>query len=208
MGNDDNGIFEIHQIVFQPAHGFDVEVIGRLVEKKDVGVSEKRLRQQYADLLFRVELAHGGIMKFLRNLQGVEELSRLIFGVIAVHFRKFAFEFGGTDSVLFRKVRIGIQGVLFVHDVHEVFIAEHDGAEHRLFIVHILVLLQNGHTLVFIQRDISLLRFYFARKDFKKSRFSRAVGAYDAVTIPFREFKVDVLKQFFAAVLKAYARNL
>ena len=71
MRNDDDGVFEIHQIVFQPAHRLDVEVIGRLVQKQHVGIAEERLRQKDAHLLLRIEIGHRGIMQIFGNLQSI-----------------------------------------------------------------------------------------------------------------------------------------
>ena len=158
--------------------------------------------------MFRVEIAHQRIMKRLGNFKRVEKLTRLVFGVVAVHFRKFAFKLGGADTVLFGKIGIGIQGVLFVHNIDQTFVAAHNGAEHRFVVVHILILLQYRHTFVFIQRNVSLLRLDLARKHLQKCGFSRAVCADNSVAVALGEFQINVFEQFFAAVLKAYARDL
>ena len=40
MRNNDNGIFEINQELFQPCDGIKIQVVGRFVQKQDIGVSE------------------------------------------------------------------------------------------------------------------------------------------------------------------------
>lgn len=103
MGNNDDGVFKIHQIIFQPPHRADVEVVRRLVEEQDVGISEQCLREQDADFLFCVQPGHRGIMQFFGDFQRVEKLLGLKFRVITVHFGEFAFQLRRPDAVLFRK---------------------------------------------------------------------------------------------------------
>ncbi len=38
MRNDDRRAFPLRQIIFEPFDGFDIEVIGRLVEQQQIGI--------------------------------------------------------------------------------------------------------------------------------------------------------------------------
>ena len=40
MGYHDNGIFKVNQKLFQPCNGVQIQVVGRLVQKQDVRISE------------------------------------------------------------------------------------------------------------------------------------------------------------------------
>ena len=194
MRNDDDGVFELHQIIFQPAHRLDIQIVCRLVQQKKVGISEQRLRQKYFYFLFRVQFSHQNIVIFVRNIQLVEKHFRLALGLPAVQFGKFAFQFGSAQAVFFRKIRFRIERVLFVHDLDQPLVSEHDGTDHGLRVERVLVLHQNGHPFVFIQTDLALIGFDLARKHLQKRGFSRAVGADDAVTIPFGELYIDVFE--------------
>ena len=46
MGYDDNGILEVDQELLKPLDRIEVQVVGRLVEKKDVRVSEQALARR------------------------------------------------------------------------------------------------------------------------------------------------------------------
>ena len=141
MRYDDNRVFEIHQIIFQPAHRFDIEVVRRLVQKQHVGVSEQCLRQQNAHLLFCVQIRHQRIMQLFGNFQSVQKLPRLIFRVVSAQLGELSFQFARADAVLFRKIGIRVQSVLLVHNVHQFFKTEHYGPQYRFVIVFVLILL-------------------------------------------------------------------
>ena len=46
--NNQHGVFEVAEVVFEPFDGFEVKVVGRLVEKEVVGFAEQGLRQHHA----------------------------------------------------------------------------------------------------------------------------------------------------------------
>ena len=41
MGNDDDRIVEVDEELLKPADGVEIQMVGRLVQEQDVGVSEK-----------------------------------------------------------------------------------------------------------------------------------------------------------------------
>ena len=43
MGNDHNGFLVVAQIVLQPLNGRDIQMVGRLVQKKNIRLAEKKL---------------------------------------------------------------------------------------------------------------------------------------------------------------------
>ena len=194
MRYDDDGILEIEQIIFEPAYGFEVEVVGRLVQKQYVGIAEQRLRQQHANLALSVKLAHFHVVIFARNIQLVQKRFRLAFRFPTAEFRKLVFQLGGANAVLFRKFRVRVKSVFFVHDLDKPFMSEHDGAAHRFKIVFILVLRKHAHTFVFIERDVALVRLDLPRKHLQKRGFARAVRADDAVAVAAREPQIDFLE--------------
>ena len=61
--------------------------------------AEKRLREKYFDFLFRVERAHFRIEILLRDIEVVQELFRLAFGLPAAEFGKFRFAVGSFHAV-------------------------------------------------------------------------------------------------------------
>ena len=90
--NDDDRVFKIQQIIFQPAHRFKVEVVGRLVEEQHVGIPEQRLCKQNLDLHFRIQLTHAHAVIFGGNIQCVEQRLCLALRLPAVQLGKLALE--------------------------------------------------------------------------------------------------------------------
>ena len=58
MGNYDDRIVKVDQEFFQPLNSRKIQVVGRLIQKKDVRVAEKRLSQKNLDLLASCKVRH------------------------------------------------------------------------------------------------------------------------------------------------------
>ena len=67
--DDEAGVLVIQNEVFQPVDGLNVEVVGRLVEHDDVGLSKQRLRQQHLHLVSGVGVCHEVIVVLDRNAE-------------------------------------------------------------------------------------------------------------------------------------------
>ena len=50
----DNGIFKVNQKFLKPCDGVQIQVVGRLVQKKDIRVAEKRLGKKNLYLFIAV----------------------------------------------------------------------------------------------------------------------------------------------------------
>ena len=68
--NDDQHAFVFDQIVLQPVDRIEVQVVGRLVEQQRGRVAEQRLRQQHADFLAALQLAHLALVQRLFQCPG------------------------------------------------------------------------------------------------------------------------------------------
>ena len=133
-------------------------------------------------------------MALFGDIEFVKEGLRLVFGIPAAQLCKLPLEFAGAHAVFVGKVGFGIQRVFLVHYLHELFVPEHNSAQHGDVVIGILVLLQNRHALGLVERDFALVRLYFAAEYFKEGRLARAVGADYAIAVSLSEFEVDVLE--------------
>ena len=61
----------------------------------------------------------------------MEELGGVSFGVPAVHFGKFRFQFGHLYPVFIGEVRLGVEGVFFLHDLVQLGVALNHGVHDR-----------------------------------------------------------------------------
>ena len=51
-------VLEFREVILEPCHGLEVEVVGGLVEQQIVGIAEKRLCKEHTNLLATREVAH------------------------------------------------------------------------------------------------------------------------------------------------------
>jgi len=65
MGNNNDCIVETTEKVFEPGLGFEVKVVGGLIQKKDIRVAEKGLRKKDAYLFRAVQFFHCFLVKVL-----------------------------------------------------------------------------------------------------------------------------------------------
>ena len=101
----------------------------------------------------------------------------------AVHFRELRLQLAGAKAVFLAEILFFIQRVLFLHHVIEMLIAHDDGVKDRVLIVLELVLLEDGHARIGLDRNGAGGRLKLTREDLQKRRLARAVGADDAVAV-------------------------
>ena len=143
MGYDDNGVVEVDKELFKPADCFEIEVVGGLVEKKDIGITEKCLCKEDLDLLGTVEFCHLCIVIFRSDSETVKKHSRIGLCLISVHLRKLALKLTCSDSVLVGEILFHIDGIFFLHDVIEVLISHDHGIHYGKLIIFKVVLLED-----------------------------------------------------------------
>ena len=71
MGYNDNGILEVDQELLKPLDRIQVQVVGRLVEKKDIRVSEQGSCKKNFDLLAAGQVCHLCVVQFRLNAKAV-----------------------------------------------------------------------------------------------------------------------------------------
>ena len=207
MGNHDNGVLKASQKVLQPVDGGQVQMVGRLVQQQDVRIAKESLRQQYAHLQGRVQLGHLLIVVFLADAQAVQQLGRIGLGIPAVQLRKLRLQLTGTDAVLIAEIRLGIDGILLVHNVHQVLVAHDDSAQHLILVIGIMVLLQYGHALTRGNVDGALGWLNIATQELQEGGLAGTVGTDNAIAVARRELDGYVLKEDALAKLQCYTAS-
>ena len=64
MGYDDDRILKVNEEFFQPGNSVQIQVVGRLVQKKDVRITEEGFGEENFDFLSAVQVTHHGIVEF------------------------------------------------------------------------------------------------------------------------------------------------
>jgi hypothetical protein len=201
VADDDHRAVAFVQHVFEPADGVDVEVVGRLVEQQHVRIGEQRLAQQHAQLPAGCDFAHRAGVLFGRNADAEQQFSGACFGGVAVVLGELALQFGRAHVVLFRRVRVGVDGILLLHALpHFCMTHHHDVDDTQVFECE-LVLTQECHALMRVERHIAGGRFEHAGENLHEGRFAGAVGTDQAVAVAAAELDADVVEQRFGTEL-------
>ena len=135
MGDEHDGALELAQRVFEPGHGFGVEMVGRFVEQQNVGRFEQEPAERHAALLAAGELRHIGIglgatQRIHRHLDLGIEIPKALRLDLVLQPRHFV---GGFVGVIRRDLVVAVeQRFLGRHARHD--IAQHieRGIELRL----------------------------------------------------------------------------
>ena len=151
------------------------------------GRAEQRLRQQHADLLAALQLAHAALVQRVFDAQAVEQHGGVGLGGVAALFADDAFEFAEAHAVVVGQlvVRLGVEVVALRERLPQRRVAHDHGVDDAEVVEGELVLAQNAELLR--ARDGSLGRLEFAGQDLHQGRFAGAVGAGDGVTPARRE---------------------
>ena len=182
-------------------------MVGRLVQEQDIRVAKECLGQEHPHLQGRVQLGHLLVVVFLADAQSVQELGRIGLGIPAIQLGKLRLQLTGTDAVLITEIRLGIDGILFVHNIHQMLVAHDDSAEHLILVIGIMVLLQDGHALPRRNVDGALGRLNITAQKLQESGFAGTIGTDDAVAIARRELDRYVLKEDALAKLQCYTAS-
>ena len=71
MGYYDNGILEINQEIFQPCDRIQIQMVGRLIQQQNVGITEQCLGQQDLHLQAAVQILHERVVELGTDAQTV-----------------------------------------------------------------------------------------------------------------------------------------
>ena len=100
----------------------DIDALGkyqdrRLVQEQDVGFAKDRLGQQHSKLVAVIQVLDQRAMAGDRNTQSAQQLACLRLSLPAVQLAELDLEFGSAHAVRLIEIRLGIQGVLLLHDL-------------------------------------------------------------------------------------------
>ena len=188
-------VLEVGQVVFEPHHRFEVEVVGRLVEQQVVGVAEEGLGQQHAYLLLTTQVLHEHVVLLLLDAQTAQQRGGVALGIPPFEFGELLFEFGGPYAVGIAEIGFGIEGVLLLHDVPQYGVAHEYGVDDGKLVEGKVVLTQYREPFARSQRDGTVRGFELVAQDTHEGRFPGAVGSDNAVAVARGELQINVLEK-------------
>jgi len=193
--NDDQDARILAQVILQPVNGVEVQVVGRLVEQQRRGVAEERLRQEDADFLAALHLAHLALVQRGFDVQAVQQDPGVGLGRVSALVADNSFQLAEAHAVLVGQlvVRLGVKRFTFLQRLPKRAVAHDDGIDHAKFVKGELVLPQNAHLLG--PADGSLGRIEVALQDLHQGGLSGTIRAGDRIAAPFHERAGDVLEE-------------
>ena len=206
--NDNHGVFETFEVVFEPVDAFEVHVVRRFVEQKDVRITEESLGKENSNFFVAVEFLHELLVGFFRDVETLEEGSCGRFGFVTAHFAKLGFEFDGFHAFVFGHFRLRVKFFAALADLVKFRVAHHDRVENGMFFVGEVILLQNRKTFVRIVGNVTRIRFQFSGKDLQERGLSGTVCADNPVAITLAEREVDIFEKHAASILQTNIRNI
>ena len=142
-------------------------------------------------------------MQLRADAQPLEQAGGVGLGFPAAKLGKFRFQVCRPEAVLVGEVRLFVDGVLFLHNVIQVLVAHDDGVQDGVFVVGVLVLLQNGDPLARLDGNAAGGGIQIPGENPQEGGFARSVGADDAVAVAGQELQVHMLEQPLATELHA-----
>ena len=142
MAYNNDSIVEVFKIVFKPMDGLKVKVVGRLVQKKNIWISKKCLGKKYPDLQVIFDFIHLLFMKSYRDSKAIQHLCSCRFSLPATKFTELTFKLRSPQSIFFREIIFGIDGISFLHDVIEMFETHDYSVDYSIIIIFEVILLQ------------------------------------------------------------------
>ncbi len=108
--DDDHHAVILLQKALQPVDRVQIKMVRGLVQQQRLRMSEQRLRQQHADLLPALQLAHRTLMQFVWNVEALQQQRRVGLGGVAILFADDAFQFAQPHAVFVRDLVLLVDG--------------------------------------------------------------------------------------------------
>ena len=115
-----------------------------LVKQQGLGMSEERLREQHADFLSALQLAHFSLVQFDRDVESIEQDGGVRLGCITVFFANGAFEFAQAHAVGVRHFGLLVNLVALFQGRPQAFVSHNDRVDDAIRVKSELVLAQHA----------------------------------------------------------------
>ena len=141
MGYHDDSVVKVDKEFLQPFDSGEIQMVGRLVKKQDIRISEQGLCKKNLYLHTTCKIGHFSIMEFCVNSKAIEKSSSIGFCFPSIHFGKLALQFTGTDSILICEILFCIDGFFFFHNLIETKVTHDNGIQNSVGIIFEMILL-------------------------------------------------------------------
>ena len=146
-------------------------------------------------------------MQLCADAQTLQQTGSIGFCLPAPQFGKFRFQVGSPQAILVGEVGLFVDGILFLHHFVQMLVAHDDGVQDGVFVVGVLVLLQNGYPLVRVNGDAAGGGVQISGENPQEGGLAGTVGADDAVAVAGQELQIHMLEQPLTAKLHTEVAN-
>ena len=140
----DDGAVVADEEVLKPVDGFEIEIVGGLVEEQGLRVAEERLREQDADLLAALQLGHLALVELVGDVETLEQDGGVGFGFVAVFIADDAFELAEAGAVFVGHLGLVVDDLALFQGGPEGLVAHDDGVDDAVGVELVLVLLEDA----------------------------------------------------------------
>ena len=212
MGDGNDRALILLQMLFQPVDRLCVEVVGRLVEKQDVGFLKEQPAEGYAAALTPREVGDGPVAR--RTVQGVHSALQLGVHVPGVGSVDDVLQLGLACHefvhlvgilIIFGQAELHVDVVVLLQGVVDVMHALLDVLLHGLRLVEGRVLRQVAHGVAGAPYHLPLVLLIQSGNNLHERRLTGTVQTDDANLRAVEETEVDVLQYLFLVLLNGLA---
>ena len=180
MGNNKNSSRIIQKIGFQPGNTFHVQMVGRLVKKKDIRPGDQKLAKSYPCFLASGKSFNRLFKVFFPKSQTLQYAGKLAFVCVAVFQLKFMGKSGiGVHKLLqlfaLYMLHFQFNGAHTFFHIKDVLFGCKKLFVNGALSVNILILSQISHTFIFCQYHVSGISRKLFHNNAQQSGFSCAV---------------------------------
>ena len=140
MTHNQHRIFENRQKFFQPTNCINVQIVGRFIHQQHIWIAKQRLSQQHANLLVTVQILHQIFVILLFDAQATQQLRCITLSIPAIHLRKLTLQLTRAHAIVLRKILLGVQHFLFLHNRPQLMMTTDYGLQNRIIVKRKVVL--------------------------------------------------------------------
>ena len=141
MRHNNNCILKVDKEFLKPCDGIEIQMVSRLIEKKNVRITKKCLCKKNLDLCSTWHICHKIVVLLSCDSKSVKKSSSIRFSIPAVHISKLSFKLAGADTIFVGEILFHIYSIFFLHDIVKTLVTHDYSVKNCKFIILKVILL-------------------------------------------------------------------
>ena len=127
--------------------------------------------------------------------EAAQQVGGVALGVPALHLREPLLQLPGPETVLLRKVGLGVQRLLLLHRLPQRLMPHQNRVEDRKPVIGEVVLLEHRQAFARAEGHVAPRQGHLAAEHFEERGLPRPVGPDHTVAVARGEFEIDILEK-------------